>query len=227
VIALMLARANTGPVNADRYEPMPGLTELPAWVWRRMSRGVRIAAAVVLLVLVAAAIALAPRISDSKQERADRQSREAAAQRAERTRALAAEQRPRFRRSDAVAPAGAAADERLAARATLMTEVESTVSADARARVRAGTLDGTARRVECERFPRTVGGTPAHRDLRARRGRYACVAVTSDFEGGVIGHPYRVLVDFETGRYAYCKISGVAGPERDPLVTTPKACGGR
>src|SRR5687767_3652799 len=98
---------------------MPGLMELPAWVWRRMGRGVRIAAAVALIAAIAVAIALAPRISDSKQERADRERREAAAHRAERTRALADEQRPHFRRSDAVAPAGSGARERLAARATL------------------------------------------------------------------------------------------------------------
>jgi hypothetical protein len=43
----------------------------------------------------------------------------------------------------------------------------------------------------------------------------------------VIGHQYRILVDFQTGGYAYCKISGQAGPSREQLVTTPRACGGR
>jgi hypothetical protein len=76
-------------------------------------------------------------------------------------------------------------------------------------------------RVECEPFPRTVGPTP-----KTRRGRFQCVAVTSEFEGGVIGYPYRTLVDFQTGRFAYCRISGVPGPAREQLATTPKACGG-
>jgi hypothetical protein len=44
--------------------------------------------------------------------------------------------------------------------------------------------------------------------------------------GGVLGHPYRALVDFDTGRYAFCKISGRPDPTPDPAVTTPRACGG-
>ena len=51
-------------------------------------------------------------------------------------------------------------------------------------------------------------------------------AVLGGIAGGVIGHQYRALVDFRTGRYAYCKISGQSGPSRDQLVTTPRACGG-
>jgi hypothetical protein len=42
----------------------------------------------------------------------------------------------------------------------------------------------------------------------------------------VIGHQYRAEVDFGDGRYAFCKVSGQAGPAREQLVTTPKACGG-
>ena len=84
----------------------------------------------------------------------------------------------------------------------------------------------------CEPFPRTVEGMGADRDLTRRTGRYSCLAVTTAFGrskssvGGVIGHQYRVLVDFKSGRYAYCKVSGQAGPSREQLVTTPRACGG-
>ena len=38
-----------------------------------------------------------------------------------------------------------------------------------------------------------------------------------------------MLIDFRTGRYAYCKISGVPGEgslEAKREVTVPKACGG-
>jgi hypothetical protein len=99
--------------------------------------------------------------------------------------------------------------------------------------VRRGELDGPVRRAVCEPFPRTVNGIGADRDLSRRSGRYSCVAVTAGFGrgeasiGGVIGHQYRTLVDFESGRYAFCKVSGQAGPSREQLVTTPRACGGR
>jgi hypothetical protein len=107
-----------------------------------------------------------------------------------------------------------------------MDDLATAIATDARARVRRGELDGRIRRVDCEPFPRTVDGRGADDDLSRRRGRYACLAVTSEFTGGLLGHQYRALVDFETGRYAYCKISGQSGPSRDQLVTTPRACGG-
>jgi hypothetical protein len=197
-----------------------------------MGRGARVAAALVVVAAAAIAVALVPGIVESKHERAESEQRARAQLRAQRIRELEAEQRPRFRRSGSVAPAGAAAGERLRARAGLMDEVSGDVLADARRRVRRGELDGPIQRVVCQPFPRTVDGVGADRDLSRRRGRYSCVAVTAAFGrgeasvSGVIGHQYRILVDFQTGGYAYCKISGQAGPSRDQLVTTPRACGG-
>jgi hypothetical protein len=219
-------------VSADRYEPLPDLTRLPGWIWRRMGRGVRIAGAMLVLALVAGAGALLPSIEQSKDERARSEERQRASARAALARRLEREQRPRFARSAAVSPAGASPARRLAARAELMEELPASVLADARARVRRGAVEGPVLRVECEPFPRTVDGVGADTDLSRRRGRYACIAVTAEFErsehsiGGVVGHQYRALVDFESGRYAYCKISGQAGPSRDQLATTPRACGG-
>ena len=197
-----------------------------------MGRGGRIAGAVFLLALVAAGVALVPSIQESKDDRARSEERARAQARAELARTLKAEQRPRFARSASVAPAGAGAQERLAARAQVMDELQASVLADARRRVRAGSLEGPILRVECEPFPRSVDAIGADSDLSRRQGRYSCLAVTAEFErtdqsiGGVLGHQYRTLVNFESGRYAYCKISGQAGPSRDQLATTPSACGG-
>jgi hypothetical protein len=218
--------------RADRYEPMPGVAELPGWLWRRMGRGGRLTALGALIVLVAVAVALVPVILESKEERAESERRERAERRAELIRRLEVEQRPRLRRSSSVAPPGAADPERLQARAALMDELTGEILADARARVRRGDLDGPIRRVECETFPRTVDGVGAHEDLARTRGRYACVAVTAEFgsgevgASGVIGHQFRTEVDFDSGRYAFCKVSGQAGPSREQLVTTPRVCGG-
>ena len=57
-------------------------------------------------------------------------------------------------------------------------------------------------------------------------------AVTSELArseantGVVLGHPYRALADFETGRFAYCKVAGRPDAPADPRVTTPRECGG-
>jgi type II secretory pathway component PulM len=64
------------PDNArsDRYEPLPGLTELPGYFLRKLSpRGRRAAAIIGVLLLVAVAVGLyfiIPAITDTKAERA-------------------------------------------------------------------------------------------------------------------------------------------------------------
>lgn len=168
---------------------------------------VRIGVVVAFLLAAGGTVALVPAIDEASRERAAAERRERDAAHERRTRALRAEQRPRFGRSAATAPAAA------------LDDVAAAITADARRRVRAGTLDGPIRRVECEPFPRGVTPGP-------RRGRYACLAVTSSFEGGAIGHPYRAMLDFQTGRYAFCKVTGRPDPTPDPAVTTPRACGG-
>jgi hypothetical protein len=166
-------------------------------------------------------VALVPALRDSAREGSEAVVRERAERRAALVRELEAEQRPRFERSASVAPR-----RQLSARAALLDEVAATIATDARARVRGGELAGRIRRVECEPFPRGVDGAGAEADPTRRRGRYACLAVTSEFEGGLLGHQYRALVDFTTGRFAFCKVSGQSGPSREQLVTTPRACGG-
>src|SRR5688572_31354729 len=115
---------------------MPGVAELPGWLWRRMGRGSRLTALGALIVLVAVAVALVPVILESKEERAESERRERAERRAELIRRLEVEQRPRLRRSTSLAPPGAADSERLQARAALMDELTGEILADARARVR-------------------------------------------------------------------------------------------
>jgi hypothetical protein len=220
------------PRERDRYEPMPGIADLPGWLWRRMGRTARLTALGAVILLVAAAAALVPVILDSKRDQAEADRRDRAERRAELVRRLETEQRPRHRRSTSVAAPGAAPSEQLDARAALMDDLNAEILADARDRVRRGDLDGPIRRVDCERFPRSVDAVGAHEQLNTSTGRYACVAVTAEFgtgeagATGVIGHQYRTMADFETGSYAFCKVSGQAGPSREQLVTTPRVCGG-
>jgi hypothetical protein len=56
------------------------------------------------------------------------------------------------------------------------------------------------------------------------------VAPYAQSEAGRIGHPYRVRIDFDSGRYAFCKIAGRPGEgslKARQAVTVPRVCGGR
>jgi len=198
-----------------------------------MGRQLRTAAGITVVAMIAGAILLAPSVREAQQQRDARERREKAEKRESVIRALQLEQRPRFRRSNSRPVAGTGPNAELAARAAVLDEVAASILGDARARVRDGALDGPIRRVECEPFPRSVTRAGAEDDLSRRRGRYYCIAVTAEFEGtaesigGALGHPYRAQVDFMSGRYAFCKVSGRPDPTPDPRVTTPRVCGGR
>jgi hypothetical protein len=215
-------------VSGDRYEPLPGLTRLPAWIWRRLPRAAKVGVALLPLVAVGLVLALGPGIERDKEERASAEAQHLEQVRAERVERIRREQQPRFGRGEA-APAS------LPARRRLLSEAAVAVRGDARARVEAGTLSGPVRSVQCEPYPRTVERSGAHQDLSRSVGRYACLAVTAEIgataehEAGAIGHPYRLQIDFESGRFAFCKVSGRAGEGsigQAPVVHVPAACGG-
>jgi hypothetical protein len=212
----------------DRYEPLPGIVGMPKWIWARLPRAGRVALAMLPLVAIALLLLLGPGIDRSKDERAQAERERAARFEADRVARLRAEQRPRLRR-------GAPAGENLARRRALVAALPAAVQADAERRAAAGSLDGPIRSVRCEPFPRSADGRGAHLDPAEQTGRYSCLAVTSEVEAtarneaGAIGHPYRAMVNFETGRYAFCKVSGNpaegATAEQDP-VPVPAVCGG-
>jgi hypothetical protein len=205
---------------AERYEPLPGVLGLPAHFFRKLSpRGRRIALATGLLLLgalVATAITLAPRISESKREQEARERREAAQSRAAERARLVAEQRPRLGRlaaSAAGTPSAAA-----------IAELEELIARDARARVASGELSTRVREADCRTVTR-----------RGARFLLSCTAVTSRVEasaGGsavLVGYPYRAALAPASGRYGFCKVSerpaeGLLG--KLPAVTLPRACGG-
>jgi hypothetical protein len=201
----------------ERYEPLPGLLHLPSFLYRKLGPGGRIAvrvggAALVVLVAVAA-IVLVPRIAESNRERSAQERRDAAAALAGQRRRLTREQRPHRAQAGPDAP-----------RAAVLAELRAGILADARARAAAGKLHGPPpRRVECE--PLTGA------DAAAARVPYDCIAVTSDLPpgsvGGVIGHPFRAVADYATGRVTWCKVSGRPGEgslTSPGLVRLPRAC---
>jgi hypothetical protein len=211
----------------ERYEPLPGIFDLPGWLWRRTPPPVRVALVVLVLALIGVGFAIAPGIRESKEERERAEREERLQARAEREASIRREQRPRFvdGRPAASVPA----------RRRLVEAAGESVLADARRRVAEGRLGGPIRNVDCEPFPRNVTGIGAEDSTERRFGRYFCLAVTAEFGrsavtiGGSIGHPYRARIDFDTGRYAYCKIVGRPGEaqlRRRIGPTVPRACGG-
>ncbi len=185
---------------ADRYEPLPGVLELPGWLFRRLSRRGKLATGLLIGLAVAglavAAAILVPMITDNKREDRARERREAAQARRERVAQLTREQRPHT----GTLPAASAT-----AASSPIDELQRLVLADAMARVRSGELDTPVKRVEC----RHLDGT---RDVI-----FACEAVTSDIPGGEvsrggrIGYPYRARVHLDSGRFAFCRIAGRPG----------------
>jgi hypothetical protein len=220
----------------DRYEPLPGIIDLPAWIWRRLSTPGKVALLLFPVLLIAVGLAIRPGIQESKEKRAQSEERRIERQRAAREARLREQQRPRF-------ASGPAAADSVPGRERLVEAAGASVLADARARAASGELDGPIRGVSCEPFPRTVSGRGAEQDLSEPAGNYSCLAVTARFEGsqgeqaayaqseaGLIGHPYRIRIDFETGRYAFCRVAGRPGEgslQARQAVTVPRVCGGR
>jgi ribosomal protein L32 len=112
-------------------------------------------------------------------------------------------------------------------RAALVTGLESSITADARARVKAGTLSGPILNTTCEAV--NVGPLVPS----ARRGGYECVAVQAQIAksrepGGVLGYPFWAIVDYRRGTFAWCKVNPRGGERAvqslEPVVPPPRGC---
>jgi hypothetical protein len=225
------------PAHSDRREPLPGLLELPGHFLRKLGpRGRRRAAigAAVLAAAVAIGLVIAiPAIDDTKRDRETAAQRAAEERRAQQVAALTEEQR--LLRGSGTPSAGLAGSAAVTARQALAADLEVAVERDAVARVNAGELERPVLGAQCERYPRGARGEDPAADLSSPTGRYSCLAITTEVsptqlnEGSGIGYPYRALVDFPSGTFTYCKVSGRPGEgslTRKTPVTVPRACGG-
>jgi hypothetical protein len=224
-------------VAQDRYEPLPGLLQIPGFLLGKLSpRGRRIAAIAGAVIAVGAAVGLAigiPAIVAAKRASSQADARAEARARAARLAQLRRQVRPVSGRGAAAhGLSGAAA---VSAQTALRGDVVDAILADGLRRVHTGELEFTPRSVECERFPTELGGADPATRPGARTVRYTCLAVTAKVKkasytsAGSIGYPYRALVDFPAGRFAFCRINGRPGEmliEHDVHVPVPAACGG-
>ena len=216
-----------GDVN-DRYEPLPGFFELPAWLWRKLPRAGKVAVAALGVGLVVLAIVLSPVIQSSKERHAREEAALSARIERQQIAAIRREQRPRFAR-------GTPAGKEVAARERLVASAVTSIKSDANKRAAAGEFHGPILRVQCRAFPPSETTVPADQVPSKATGRYSCLAVTSDIpatagnRAGVVGHPYRAKIDFRNGRYAFCKVRGRPGElaiRSDPRMRVPRVCGG-
>jgi hypothetical protein len=212
----------------DRYEPLPGLVELPGYLGRRLPFPVKATAGIVAVAAAVAIVVVAPIVGQAKEDRARAEAEQRARNQALYIKQLRHEQRPRFGRG---APAGT----ELPARRRLLIETAAGIKVDANRRAAAGELHGPILRVECRGFPLDAASIAPETNPANRVGRYACIAVTSDIPAtpgnrpGVVGHPYRARINFHSGRYAFCRVRGRPGElavRIRPAVPVPAVCGG-
>jgi hypothetical protein len=181
---------------------------IPPVPWRKVAAGA------VLLALAALAFAVfaAPAIDEAKDERSAREQRELDQRAAARRARIVAMQQPRFGRARSSQP-----------RAAVVAHAETAIGRDARER-----FSPRARTASCDPAPGIDPGAP--------KVAYDCLSATTDIEGageqegarGELGYPYRAIVDFETARYAFCRINPVpsekAIPDPRKTIGLPRAC---
>lgn len=192
------------PSPSERHQPLPPVARLPGYAWRRMGPAARAAAVALFVVAVAAAVILAPRISESKRATRAQEARDQRRAEAARLRDIQAMQRPHR----VSIPAG---------RRPAVT-LKAAVLRYSRSR------DGRrALRVDCRRLGPDGGGAMS----------WSCEAVTRDIVSGqgsatgTIGFPYRALTRRRT--LTFCRVSGVPGEGSfagQKVVLVPRACGG-
>lgn len=198
------------PGQPERYEPLPPITRVPAFLWRKLPRAGKAAVVLAAGAVVAATALAAPGIRDAIRDDEARERQEAADRRAARIARLRVLVRPRVAQVRIGYGPGLA-------------DLRAAIARDARRRT-----GDRIRRTDCERLPRV-------REKQRPGVRLSCLAVTADFApsavtvGGSIGHPYRATLNADAGRATYCRVFGVPGEgglSARRAVTTPRACGG-
>jgi predicted nucleic acid-binding Zn ribbon protein len=200
--------------------------DLTARYAKGASRRKQLYAALAALVLIAISIPIVLSWrEDASGERSRAEQRQAALEAAERER-LTRDARP-IRAEGRPAAAGAGPLEH---RAALVTQSERLITADARERVAAGTIDGDIEGTQCNPFPETQERRAAEQDPALAVGRYDCVAYTSRFDlpelqgrkrTGLFGYPYWLVVDYADAQLVWCKVTPRAGEGGRSLAAVP------
>jgi hypothetical protein len=168
---------------------------VPPVPWRRIAA----LAAVLGVALTVTAVIVVDRVNENRDAARQRAARAEAERHAAFLASVDRRQRPRHGRL------------RPGDRPALLNAARAAIERDARTR--------TAKRVlgvQCGPFPRTLDGVDPIDDPTRTTGTYDCVAVTARLAGGqgVIGMPFRLLVNFDSGRFAWCRIVPLGDQDR-------------
>ena len=198
--------------------------EVPPAPWDRIAIG----GAIALLVLVVALV-----VANNHHHAAARgRSHELTA--AERAAAL--RERARLRKVQALhrARLPVAGPPTRASQARLVTALETSITRDARERLRTGEVDKHTARTLCEPFVRPSVDHPPPPPVGARSAGYECLAVTGEValtgrtSAARSGYPFWARVDFRSGSYAWCKVNPRPGEHGAfaelAFVPPPRAC---
>jgi hypothetical protein len=189
---------------------------------RRRRRLIAGAIGAVLIVAIALfAVVLSHDHSQSQAERRVAATRTASVLRAR----IVRNQRPHHGAARALKPpAGASDAQRRAARAALVHAVERQITADARARVQTGELDGPILGASCGTILRSQDAIPDDRVLTKHIGRYDCVAIKKHVRDihqktiADLGHAFVAALDFDTFTYTWCRNTPAQSEAGVPLV---------
>jgi hypothetical protein len=187
------ATVEPDPPADERRRPLPNLFRLPGQLWRLLPPLGKVAVGLALAALAALAAVLLPPALENAGENRAHQRRAAAANLEEIRRTLVEDQRPR--RATLSLPANVTATE-LARRVALH------VRADARKRVRAGTLKGPIGRTSCRSVRRTQEAGALVLTCLAEEFREVHAYRNRDI---VSGYRFRARVIYATGAVAWCK----------------------
>jgi hypothetical protein len=191
-----------------RYEPLPGLLGLPAFVLRKVSRRTRVALLLGLVAGIVVTVTVAvPAVRHSKQ----------VAAREERTAHRALALREQGRLIEDQRPRRAQVTSRTAA----VGDLQRAITRDARERFRRRVLPGPpVRATRCQ-------ATSAHEPTARRAGvrRFTCLALTSPS----IGFEFVGVVYDRRHRLVWCKTNPQGATDAKPLAVVPltPSCFGR
>ena len=173
--------------DGDRYQPLPPLLKIPAFLWGKLSRTGKAVAALAGVVLTVGGTLLVVSLVHEGNRVSAEERRAIEARRAQKVRDLKADQRPRR----AAVPADASP----------VRVLERGIDRDVRARVAAGTMPGPPGRTACTGVGR-AGVTPTTRSFN-------CFAqVTRHRSTGrtiVSGQRFVARADLPQGRVTWCK----------------------
>jgi hypothetical protein len=224
------------PESRDRFEPMPGLLELPSFIVRKIPpERRRLVLGTTLVVLVGALAGAAAGIPAMRAHTHAEEVAQARTFAAEKRRLLARyaqDARPRAGRGPAAA--GLSGGAARASRRRLVASLEAAVLADARSRASRGThLD--YRHATCYGYPKEITQRAPQDDLARPSAVMQCLAISAQVRasatttGSMIGQPFRARVDFEHGTFSWCQIVQMPGEkslQRRSVLRVPAACGG-